>query len=142
MTFVSNERDNHHITQVFKNPSFFGLTKDSILSLIEKDKQIDRRAADEEYLDYLMGVIDTDWSLEEKMVLSKGWVRTRLMPPRGGKIALLIGGYREYLRKAVGVASLHSNGGFIFADEHDTTPNKMVSLYTMEEMERYYKGRV
>ena len=149
MTFPWNF-DNFHITQVFKKPSFFGFTKasltDAIMAKYPPENKSDR-LADVLWKDYLKGDIDGDSDVED-ILYKRGWMRTRCKM-EGGRMELQLTGHSDALRKAVGIAMLHipptenpAESSKVVMWVEDRKIGRYQSLWNMELMELYYKGRL
>lgn len=150
MTFPWNF-DNYHITQVFRNPSFFGFTKTSLTDVIlakYPPESGDREQYGEVlWNNYLEGEIDGDPKVED-ILYRRGWLRTR---NKGGnhQTELSLTGHGDALRKAVGIAMLHipptenpAQAVKMHIWVEDMKIGRYQSLWNMELMELYHKGRL
>ena len=79
----ADERGNYHITQVFKNPAAFGLTREVLIDILAKrikkvfpgsDKERVKTEAMSDYLQYQRGEMDYNVEIE-MLLMSKGWVK-------------------------------------------------------------------
>jgi hypothetical protein len=100
---------NYHITQVFKNPTAFGLTREAVIDLRTKDIKIMNRSLDdyraklEAVSDYRMferGEIDFSDAVESYL-MGKGWVKVSKTPAKSSYPNMSLRGIPSELKRCV-----------------------------------------
>jgi len=131
---------NYHITQVVRNPAFFGLDKSRVLEIIAKNAEELKRTPEEMYDRLADGRSDTSWRLS-LAVYQNGWVQTR----HANRSLDLVGYGRIALMRTVSLASLHvaslMDSGSFRVQVYDNEAKAGKTFEDMESMERYIKGR-
>ena len=143
MTFVfryASIGGNYHITQVFKDPAFFGISRESLISIILKaHPEKCQYGAPRMYEKFADGLIDTDYVIE-RMIMDRGWVKVtrELNNPQ-----TLLQGKKKYLRETVGSISLAMKQDQEFSIYcFDEDSQRGVTVQDHDGAEAYYKGRI
>jgi hypothetical protein len=131
---------NYHITQVVKNPSAFGTTKEEIYKILMPEYGNDEEMVAEVYNNLMLGLRDTNRHIE-RHVFKKGWVRVKVLG-NFNRISVMVEGISPYTNRAAEIVAIHA-----FATENKggrmslTIADTVKTYGTAEDIERYGKGR-
>ena len=138
-------RGNYHITQVYKSPQHFGLTKKRIMDELGSLSVMPDYAKEAAYAEYLDGKRDLDERLE-RFLHKDGWLRTRTVLASGTP-SVTVAGHPPAMRLAAAQVAVHAyaawerNARVMFtAEDMSRHSQSSVTFDDPEDIEHYAKG--